>query len=97
MRVLLTDSVVGTIARLQHGKRADAVKAKKVARTIEQLAVDPRHPGLRSHRYVGMDDVFGAPIWESYVENRTPSAWRIWWFFGPGAEEITVVDLGPHP
>lgn len=36
-------------------------------------------------------------MWESYVENNTPSAWRIWWFDGPGDEVITVVDVGPHP
>ncbi|MFT4010372.1 MAG: hypothetical protein QM655_10065 [Nocardioidaceae bacterium] len=93
----MTESVIETIAGLQRGKRADAVRAKKVKRTLQLLADNPRHPGLHSHRYVGLDDVFGASIWESYVENRTPSAWRLWWFFGPGEDEISVVDLGPHP
>jgi hypothetical protein len=31
------------------------------------------------------------------VENDAPSAWRIWWFYGPDRGEITVVNIGPHP
>jgi hypothetical protein len=34
---------------------------------------------------------------ESYIENRTPSAWRIWWYFGPKDGQLTVVMIGPHP
>jgi hypothetical protein len=41
-------------------------------------------------------------VWDSYVENRTPSAWRIFWHFGPDEPEaqlpvITVLAMGPHP
>ena len=33
--------------------------------------------------------------WE--VENRTPGAWRLWWCYGPEADTITLVTVGPHP
>jgi hypothetical protein len=43
-------------------------------------------------------------MWDSYVENRTPGAWRIWWMYGPdeirddqAVAVITVLDIGPHP
>jgi hypothetical protein len=52
---------------------------------------------LNSHRYRSLDSVFGETVWESYVENHAPSAWRIWWLYGPDDDMITVVDLGPHP
>ncbi len=36
-------------------------------------------------------------LWESYVENKTPSAWRVWWIYGPADGQITIVTIGPHP
>jgi hypothetical protein len=45
-----------------------------------------------------------AKVWDSYVENRIPGAWRIWWMYGPDeirdnqtVAVITVLDIGPHP
>ncbi|MFF2951497.1 hypothetical protein ACFVVU_09170 [Kitasatospora sp. NPDC057965] len=32
-------------------RRADAVKLRRVRRALDRLAADPRHPGLRTHRY----------------------------------------------
>jgi hypothetical protein len=44
-----------------------------------------------------MKGAAGQPLWDSYVENHTPSAWRIFWHYGPGDGEITIVTIGPHP
>jgi len=40
---------------------------------------------------------------DSYVENRTPGAWRIYWMYGPNEIRddveiavITVLMIGPH-
>ncbi|MGQ0717546.1 MAG: hypothetical protein ACT4NP_09575 [Pseudonocardiales bacterium] len=45
-----------------------------------------------------------AKVWDSYVENRTPGAWRIWRMYGPDeirdnqtVAVITVLGIGPHP
>lgn len=97
MEVALTDQAKAIIAGLMTGKKADPARAKKIRKTIEFLAVDSCHPGLATHRYESLDQLFDEKIWESYVEHRTPSAWRIWWFYGPGDDRITVVDIGPHP
>jgi hypothetical protein len=73
-------------------------KLKKVRKALRLLAeVGPRHPGLHSHDYQSIPGPGGATLWESYVENKTPSAWRIWWIYGPGDGEITVITIGPHP
>lgn len=32
-----------------------------------------------------------------YVENKAPAAFRIFWYYGPGRENITVVAVVPHP
>ncbi len=73
------------------------VKLKKVRKTLRLLQnPGPSHPGLNSHRYQSVPGPDGAALWESYVENKTPSAWRIWWVYGI-ADEIIIVTIGPHP
>ena len=42
----------------------------------------------------------GEEIFEAYAQNRTPSAYRIFWHYGPhqGDEKIvTVIAILPHP
>jgi hypothetical protein len=70
-------------------------KVRKALRLLEQAG--PRHSGLHSHDYKSVPGPGGATLWESYVENRTPSAWRVWWIYGPADGQITVVTIGPHP
>ncbi len=75
---------------------SDAKQARKVDKCLARLAQNPRHPGLNSHSFSSLDAVFGAPVWESYVENNVPGAWRVWWVYGPERGEITVVLIGKH-
>lgn len=78
-------------------KRSNPSKSKKVARTLDLLRTEgPKYPGLNSHSYHGKVDGY-TNVWESYVENRAPSAWRIWWVYGPDADMLTIVAVGPHP
>lgn len=78
--------------------RSSAVKHQKVRKAIRLLRdAGPSYPGLNSHKYTSMSGPGGEETWESYVENRTPGAWRIWWIYGPPADTITVVTIGPHP
>ena len=80
------------------GKRQYADKLRKVRKALRLLAQQgPAYPGLRSHQYQSIKGPNGEAVWESYVENHTPSAWRIWWTFGPGGETITIITIGPHP
>ena len=89
---------------LVSGGNATAAKLKKVQRALARLEADPRYPGLHSHQYENFPGLPNEKIWDSYVENKTPSAWRIFWMYGPnetvdGKEVpvITVVAITPHP
>ncbi|MFJ3221592.1 hypothetical protein ACIPLC_37470 [Kitasatospora sp. NPDC086801] len=59
-------------------RRADSAKLRRVRRALDQLAVDPRHPGLRTHRYHALPGHSGQRVWDSYVETGA-DAWRISW------------------
>lgn len=88
------ESVDETVAHL---KAHDQPRWKKVLKTFNLLSENPRHPGLNSHPFEDLDEVFGERIWESYIENKTPSAWRAWWFYGPEDGQISVVKIAQHP
>lgn len=72
-------------------------KLKKVKKALGFLSTNPRHPGLSSHKYSSIKGPSGEEIFDSYVENNTPSAWRIFWMYGPGEKTITIVLITPHP
>ena len=74
-----------------------AMKLKRVRKALALPEDNPRHPGLRVHPFRSLAGPNGEPIWEAYVENRTPQAWRIWFWYGPSRNGITILAIGPHP
>ena len=69
-------------------------KAKKGLKLLRDYG--PSYPGLQTHRYESMRGPSGEEVWESYLENHAPSAWRVWWWYS-GPDAITILTLGPHP
>jgi hypothetical protein len=72
-------------------------KYKKVLKTLALLQINPRHPGLKTHKYQSLNGPNGEEIFEAYVENKTPAAFRVFWFYGPGKAIITIQAITPHP
>lgn len=71
--------------------------AEKLGKALSHLRDDPRHPGLASHEITDLTRRYGRKVFQSYLENNTPSAGRLYWVYGPGKGEITIVGLEPHP
>lgn len=94
---LLFTPEAGGMLDAMEANRAHAAKLRKIRKTLALLESNPRHPGLQSHQYESLAGPNGEKVWESYVENRTPGAWRIWWWYGPGKQQITILTIGPHP
>jgi hypothetical protein len=87
---------------LEAGDPNQQAKLKKVRRALARLEQNPRHPGLHSHQYESFPVDTAVKVWDSYVENQTPGAWRIFWRYGPDEGQgprpvITVLAIGPHP
>lgn len=70
---------------------------KAVCKCIKLLAVNPRHPGLHTHKYDSLRGPSGESVFEAYAENNTPGAYRVFWYYGPGTGEITLASVTPHP
>lgn len=95
--LLYTPEAQAVLADLA-AKQQYATKLKKVRKALYLLQqMRPTYPGLHSHRYESLKGPNGEEVWESYVENRTPSAWRIWWIYGPPEDTITIAFIDPHP
>ena len=56
---------------------------KKLVKTLGFLAENPRHNSLASHEIDGLTAKCGLKIFQSYLENNTPAAGRIFWAYGP--------------
>ena len=70
---------------------------KQMGKTMYFLSQNPRHRGLQSHDIPALTARFGIKVWESYLENNTPAAGRIFWAYGPEQGDITIIGLEPHP
>ena len=66
-------------------------------KALGYLENNPRHPGLNTHKYSALSGPNGEEIFEAYAENKTPAAYRIFWFYGPEKKEITIIAITPHP
>ena len=56
-----------------------------------------RHPSLNTHKYDSLSGPEGEEIFEAYVENKTPGAYRVFWYYGPGQGVLTILAITPHP
>ncbi len=75
----------------------DRAKHQKVLKTLGLMQTNLRHPGLHTHEYLSLKGPKKEKVFESYVENRTPAAYRVFWYYGPEPGFITIVAITPHP
>lgn len=79
------------------GDKALEKRCKAVKKALGYLQVNPRHPGLNTHKYTSLRGLNNEEVFEAYAENNTPVAYRIFWHYGPGKQCITVIAITPHP
>ena len=99
----LQEAALKSLENRQKSKKAKASKQeglfKQVVKCIELLQANPRPPGLNTHEYSSIENPYdpATKVFEAYVQNRTPGAYRIFWCYGPKKDEITIIAITPHP
>jgi len=85
--------------RKQAGKlgKAEEKFFKKWVKALGYLSENPRHNSLASHEIEELTRRYGINIFQSYLENKTPSAGRMFWAYGPDKGDITILAIEPHP
>jgi hypothetical protein len=86
-------------ASFNHLKSAASLskRAKAVKKTIQMLASDPHHRSLQTHEYSSLKGPQGEKVFEAYAEQNTPAAYRVFWYYGPAKNQITIVAITRHP
>jgi len=94
--IFLTDEARNQLEGLKKDrgleKRYNAVK-----KAIRFLSQSPRHKSLRTHEFTSLIGPKGEKIFEAYAEQSTPAAYRLFWYYGPNKNQITIIAITPHP
>ncbi len=95
-RLLFTREAAENLEALEED-RGLAKRRKAVRKALGLLETNPRHPGLRTHKFSSLQGPHGEEVFEAYAESKTPAAYRIFWFYGPEPGHITILAITSHP
>lgn len=78
---------------------AKAGLVKQISKSLGFLQTNPKHPSLNTHEYHSIAHPWDpkGKVFEAYAQYRTPSAYRIFWCYGPQKGQITMIAMTPHP
>ncbi len=99
----LRSAAEASLRARRNSKKSKASRAeglfKQVEKCVRLLLENPRHPGLHTHEFHSIEHPYqqGGKVFEAYEQNRTPGAYRLFWCYGPGKNEITIIAITPHP
>ncbi|SEA12510.1 hypothetical protein [Selenomonas ruminantium] len=88
---------------LSKKKTAGTISKKELAlynkwgKAMRLLSQDPSYPSLHTHDIEPLTKRYGVKVWQSYLENNTSRAMRMYWVYGPDRQDITIIGLEPHP
>ena len=71
---------------------------RAVAKTLELLEQNPRHPSLQTHPYYSLNGPGGEKVFEAYAEQHTPAAYRVFFYYSSTAKgKIVILTITSHP
>lgn len=83
--------------RLLKANLAEKARYKAAKKTIKFLASNPRHPSLQTHPFMSLSGPNGEKVFEAYAQQRTPAAYRVFWYYGSSKGVITILAITSHP
>jgi hypothetical protein len=78
---------------------------RQVRKTLRYLEINLRAKSLQTHEYQSLTRRYGIKVFEAYVQQKTPGAYRVFWHYGPDEigkdgkriSIITIIAITPHP
>jgi hypothetical protein len=78
---------------------------RQVRKTLRYLETNLRAKSLQTHEYQSLTRRYGVKVFEAYVQQKTPAAYRVFWCYGPDETGkdgkripiITIIAITPHP
>jgi len=92
------------LARIENTPALEGV-LKQVRKTLGYLETNLRAKSLQTHEYESLTRRYDRKVFEAYVQQDTPGAYRTFWHYGDDEIDengkrisiITVVAITPHP
>ena len=94
-------------AQLERIENEPALKRilSQVRKTLGYLETNLRAKSLQTHKYDSLSRRYGIEVFEAYVQQDTPGAYRVFWHYGPDETDkdgkripvITIITIVPHP
>ncbi len=94
-RLQFSETATLTIQELELDKSKKGL-LKQLRKVLGLMETNLKHPSLNTHKFSDISCSLG-DVFESYAQNNTPGAYRIFWAYGPGRKEIYILDITPHP
>ena len=94
--IFLTDQARDQLGKLRTDKGLEK-RYHAVKKTIQFLSANPRHKSLKTHEFSSLKGPEGEKVFEAYAEQSTPAAYRVFWYYGPARNQITVIAITSHP
>jgi hypothetical protein len=78
---------------------------KQIRKTLGYLETNLRSKSLQTHEHKSLTKRYGHKVFEAYVQQHTPGAYRVFWHYGPdeiGKDKvriavITILAIISHP
>ena len=70
---------------------------KAVRKCLGFLETNLQHPSLNTHEFRSLKGPNGEKVFEAYAQQKTPVAYRVFWYYGPERELLTIVAITRHP
>ena len=94
--LVLTDEAIDALDRLEKDKSKTRI-LKDAVKTLNLMEKNLRHPSLNTHEYTALKGPKGEKAFEAYAQQKASGAYRIFWYYGPGKNVISVFAIVPHP
>jgi plasmid stabilization system protein ParE len=76
---------------------AQKKRLQAIRKCLGLLETNLRHPSLNTHEFHSLQGPAGEKVFEAYAQQQTPGAYRVFWYYGPEKEMITIVAITRHP
>ena len=95
-KLVFTEKAEAQLDALENSKDKK-IPLKAVRKILGLMETNLRHPSLQTHEYSELSRISGIKVFESYAQNGTAGAYRVFWHYGPKPRQITIVAVVPHP
>jgi len=91
-----TDEAKENYARLK-ANPSQKIRYNAVKKTLKYLSENPHHNSLQTHPFLSLEGPNREKVFEAYAQQKTPAAYRVFWYYGSKRGTIILLTITAHP